>query len=1316
MESFERMLSGRAGQMDQMNAPAPADGAATDLPVDADSLAALFLARVAATPDLPAVEEADGASVTWGALGDTVAVAAAALAARGVGPGSRVLLRGRGSIDLYAGMLAILLRRAAYVPIDAEWPAARIAAIATQAGAAWMVDAAGALDPAEAQALEEAGVRPLTPQALTGLPVDAAAAAEALLTPAPEDTCYLIFTSGTTGAPKGVVLSHRAVMTYVRGAGEVYGVTAGDRLWQGFSLAFDASVEEIWLAVRAGACLLPASALVMRDPHLLADELRRRRASVFSTVPTLLGLLSGDLPDVRLLIVGGEACGEALVRRWAPGRRMLNTYGPTEASVVATVEEVREGLPVTIGRGLPGYRVVVLDERGRPTAPGATGEIHIGGTALADGYLNRPEETARRFKPDADGNRVYATGDLGRLLVDGRIDFLGRADGQVKLRGYRVELGEVEAVVASCPGVHLSAAAVRKVGEIDSIVVWYIGDADRAAVARHAAAALPAYMRPAFLVPVAAMTRTTGGKIDRRTLPDPTPQDAPEDAGEVPVGAAEMLVADAFAQALGRPVRSRDADFFLDLGGHSLAAAAAISALRDRYPAATVRQLYQHPTVRGLAPALEATSDHVHTPQTRPVSWWRHARFGLAQTLALPLLVGVANLPTIATLMILAAGPGEATFGPMSLLIMALAAVVALPLSFLTAIVAKWVLLGRVRPGRHPLWGFWHWRWWAANRLEAILPMPWIASTPLMRFYARAMGGKVAGDAFLGCHGNMLWDLIEIGPGASLGEDSQILTHRVRGGWIEVGGTHIGAGATVGAAAMVGPDTRMEAGSGLDARSYLTDGSVVPQGQVWVGSPARPGPRPDWMRGDAATLLRPRTGRYVLGVTLLSLIRFLALLPIAIGVGLNLDTQDHFDIRTILSGVAGGVIAMPWSALLLWVARGLVPSVTGTQAIRLDSATERHRWFADRLHRMAVEHLYTVYGTVFSAAWLRALGAKVGRGAEVSTIAHIVPEQLDIGERTFLADAAIVGSPGIHAGVVRFAPTRIGAGAFVGNSAFLPAGTDLAANCLVGVLSTAPADTDPDTDWLGLPPLRLPRRQRVDGVDDRMTLRPRRHRIVQRGAIEAVRMAMQGAIGGGAIACGLWFFLRAAEAESLWGTILWMGIGVLAMSASGALALAAVKWLVVGRFRPGIHPLWSARVWRIEFVTALYDALSGWMLSPIVGTPLLPAYLRLLGARIGRRTHLESTYFCEMDLIRVDDDAAIGPGATLQTHLFEDRVMKLDTVHIGPRASVGGGAVVLYDTELAADSDLGPLSLAMKGERLPAGNAFVGCPAEPVGR
>ncbi|WP_244411047.1 AMP-binding protein, partial [Nitrospirillum viridazoti] len=351
------------------------------------------------------------------------------------------MLRGRGTAELYACLFGILLRRAAYIPIDASWPAARVASIAEQSDSLLMVDAAGDL--------AVPGVASVAPEDLIGTAllddpiVSAHGLPDAVLPATPADTCYLIFTSGTTGLPKGVVLSHGAVMTYVRGASQVYQLAETDRVWQGFSLAFDASVEEVWLAVAAGACLLPASGLVMRDPQLLASELRCRRATFFSTVPTLLGLIDEDLPDVRLLVVGGETCPAALVDRWAPGRRMLNTYGPTEASVVATADEARAGQPVTIGRGLPGYRVLVLGPDGLPVPVGETGEIHIGGPALADGYLNRPEETAKRFKVDAAGQRLYATGDLGRPLIDGRVDFLGRVDNQVKLRGFRIELGEI---------------------------------------------------------------------------------------------------------------------------------------------------------------------------------------------------------------------------------------------------------------------------------------------------------------------------------------------------------------------------------------------------------------------------------------------------------------------------------------------------------------------------------------------------------------------------------------------------------------------------------------------------------------------------------------------------------------------------------------------------------------------------------------------------------------------------------------------------------------------------------------------------------
>ncbi|ASG19856.1 Pls/PosA family non-ribosomal peptide synthetase [Nitrospirillum viridazoti] len=1281
----------------------------------AQTLAALFLARVAATPALPAVETGDGFMLTWGDMGERARRVAATLAARGVGPGARIMLRGRGTAELYACLFGILLRRAAYIPIDASWPAARVASIAEQSDSLLMVDAAGDF--------AVPGVASVAPEDLIGTAllddpiVSAHGLPDAVLPATPADTCYLIFTSGTTGLPKGVVLSHGAVMTYVRGASQVYQLAETDRVWQGFSLAFDASVEEVWLAVAAGACLLPASGLVMRDPQLLASELRCRRATFFSTVPTLLGLIDEDLPDVRLLVVGGETCSAALVDRWAPGRRMLNTYGPTEASVVATADEARAGQPVTIGRGLPGYRVLVLGPDGLPVPVGETGEIHIGGPALADGYLNRPEETAKRFKVDAAGQRLYATGDLGRPLIDGRVDFLGRVDNQVKLRGFRIELGEIEAIAAGCPGVQLAAAAVRPVAGVDSIVIWYVGTADRNTIAAHVAASVPAYMRPSFLVKVPAMTRTVGGKIDRRELPEPTPRDVPEDIGDPPQGEAEEEVADAFAQALGRPIRARDADFFMDLGGHSLAAASAISRLRQRHPGATVRALYLNPTVRGLAQVLAAPPTPKVTSETRRASTRRHLAFGLAQAMTLPLVTALGGLPMLVMLGVLVHHGMTGRLSPLSFVIMAGLSIAALPVSFALAIAAKWLLLGRVRPGRHRLWGLWHWRWWMVSHIEAALPMSWIAGTPLMRLYARAMGGRIGHGSFLGCHGGMLWDLITIGDHATVGEDTLLLTHHVRAGHIEIGTVAIGSNATVGAASIVGLGSALEAGAGLDARSCLIDGAVVPADAVWAGSPAGPSSRPDWMVGRADGPLRPRAGRYLLGLAGLSLVRFLTLLPLAVAFALVLGTElpiARMGPLLILAGVVGGAVCMPWTALVLLGARRLVPPVVGRASVRLDSMVECHRWFADRVHRMAVEQLYTVYGSLFSATWLRLLGAKIGHACEVSTVAHVVPEQLEVGDRAFLADASLVGSPAIHGGLVRFAPTRVGHDTFVGNSAFLPAGADLPDNCLVGVLSTAPLDANRQTDWLGLPPVRLPRRQKVEGISEAYTVAPTSRLIATRAVIEALRILVQGGITGTATVGALWLAAHALAVSSLWLALLWLGLGPLVICVSAALLLACVKWGVIGRFRPGIHPLWSTAVWRIEFVTSLYDALAGWVLGPFLGTPFLPLYMRLLGAKVGHRVYLETAYLCELDMIHIGDDAAMGPGVTLQTHLFEDRVMKLGPVTIEAGAHVGAGSVVLYDSVLGRGSELGPLSLAMKGEHLPAGSRFIGCPAQPV--
>lgn len=364
---------------------------------------------------------------------------------RGVLPGHTVGILLERSMDTYVALLGVIKAGAAYVPLDPSFPAERIAFITRDADLFDLVTTSG---------LRHRTAESACPR----LELDKAAhelAAQSDRRPdidiEPSSWSYVIYTSGTTGRPKGVAVSHASIANFLRVVTPIYRVQARDRVYQGLSIAFDFSVEEIWPAWIAGATLVAGPADGRRVGADLSGFLLAHAITVLCCVPTLLTTIEAELPSLRSLLVSGEACPADLVRRWSrPGRRILNAYGPTETTVTATCGELEPGRPVTIGVPLPTYRVYILDERLQPVGEGVGGEICVGGPGVAVGYVNRPELTAERFVPNpveherAEFPRVYRTGDLGRFTPTGEIEYLGRVDTQVKIRGYRIELAEIE--------------------------------------------------------------------------------------------------------------------------------------------------------------------------------------------------------------------------------------------------------------------------------------------------------------------------------------------------------------------------------------------------------------------------------------------------------------------------------------------------------------------------------------------------------------------------------------------------------------------------------------------------------------------------------------------------------------------------------------------------------------------------------------------------------------------------------------------------------------------------------------------------------
>ena len=376
-------------------------------------------------------------------------------------------------------------------------------------------------------------------------------------------------------------------------------------------------------------------------------------------------------------------------------------------------------------------------------------------------------------------------------------------------------------------------------------------------------------------------------------------------------------------------------------------------------------------------------------------------------------------------------------------------------------------------------------------------------------------------------------------------------------------------------------------------------------------------------------------------------------------------------------------------------------------------------WFVRQLGQLALELLHPIYATLYVRPWYRALGAKVGARAEISTATSVMHDLVEIGSESFIADGVVFGAARMLPGALSLQKTRIGQRSFIGNSGLLPTGAQVGDEVLVGVLSTpppAPAAAEKGATWFGSPAIRLPTRQVVTIFDEGSRFRPGKRLIALRLAIEYVRVTLSLTVFISLFSVVLtivgdlsdddWGYLKIA----LGFPFLYLGFCL-----GAAFFVLALKWMVIGRYKPLSAPLWSLFVWKTELVTSTYENLVvPLFLEPLRGTPYINIYLRLMGCKIGRRVFTDTTDITEYDLVTVGDDAALNENAGLQTHLFEDRVMKVAPLEIGPRATVGSLAIVLYDALVEADAQLGDLSVLMKGERLPAGTSWEGSPAQPA--
>jgi non-ribosomal peptide synthetase-like protein len=1282
----------------------------------------------------------------------------------GIMPRDRVGLVFSRSVWTYVAMLAVMKADAAYVPLDPGFPKDRVAFISDDAEIKFFLTTASLRHHVDGLAAKVLCID----QCRSDFEREPSGPLERPATPwqdaSPDALCYIIYTSGSTGRPKGVAVEHSSICNFVRAAAEVYGITQDDRVYQGMTIAFDFSVEEIWVPLYSGATLVPAPA----GPSLIGKDLSlflaARRITALCCVPTLLATLEDDVPDLRFLLVSGEACPHNLTERWyRPGRTFLNVYGPTEATVTATWAILDPHKRVTIGVPLPTYMIVILEPgEARLVKKGGTGEICIAGVGVAWGYINRPDLTEKAFIPDCLGlennpsGRIYRTGDLGRITQDGEIEYLGRIDAQVKIRGYRIELAEIESVIMRVPGI---AQAVVSTFEptpgMVELVAYYTLCQDAAhpgpdmpnqdvpnqdKIVETIRDRLPAYMLPAFFERLDALPMLPCDKVDRKKLPAPTGSRylARKSDYAPPTTDTEREIGQILADLLKIDQVSMDDHFFEDLGANSLLMARFCAQVRERldFSDVSMREVYLHPTARDFS-SLLATKARRQSPAVRnePVhiaTYMEYCLCGFLQLICFALY---------STAMIAGFAHGYnwvSQASNVSSIYLRSLIFTAAVFAVLTAvpIALKWLLVGRWREELIPIWSLGYFRFWIVKQLIQANPMVMFIGSPLYNVYLRMLGAKIGRNVVIfsrvvpACP-----DLLSIGDGTILRKDSVLAVYRARSGFIETGRISIGRNAFIGEATVLEIGTSLGHGAQLGHSSSLHKGQSIPDYKRYHGSPAQE-------TEDNYNTVEPRqcgTVRRVAFCVAQLAVLFGLTLPLPIFAAdimlswLGFETSENVSAHVSMKfndlSFQLNLLASSLGLFFGMIVIGLLNIVVVPRLINLFMKEGKtyvlyglHFLLAQSISGRSNSYFYNlIFGdSSYIIYYLRAIGYKISLKDQTGSNfgveqKHDTPFLCEIGKGTLISDGLSMINADISSSSFRLRKVSIPANSFLGNNIFYPADGKVGENCLLGTKVMVPI-SGPELKGIGLlgsPSFQIPRSvvrdKQFEHYKDGPTFKDRLFRkLVSNTVTIALFLASQ------------WLFAHLITllgmiemrqyVESGWTALLDFMVIV---SIVTVLYFALIERASIGfsRLQPQFCSIYDDYYWKHERYWKLTENP---YLNLFSGTPFKGLVWKIHGVGVGKKLFDDGVGISEKTLVSIGDNCTINQMALLQSHSLEDGAFKSDHIRIGNGCTFGWNAFVHYGVEVEDNVVLEPDSFLMKGERLVRNSTWRGNPAKEV--